>query len=57
MNAKQNNGWNYVYGQEGSDRFVLSSPCGKFLLIGEYESREGGVRRTIRLVTMKNTKI
>jgi hypothetical protein len=42
-------GGEYLFGHKDSDRFVIHMPALHILLIGEYESEQYGVKRTIRV--------
>jgi hypothetical protein len=41
--------WTYITGSADHDRWVMVSPDGKVFLIGEYESNEGGIKKTVRI--------
>jgi hypothetical protein len=45
-------GWAYIVGNESCDRWVMISPDKRTLLIGEWESTEDGVKKTIRLASI-----
>ena len=44
-----NDDWKFIHGSEAHDRWVRISPDGRYLMISEWESSNGGVKKTIRI--------
>ena len=46
--------WRYISGNEGSDRWVMISKDEKVFIIGEWDSTEEGVSKSIRIENNRN---